>query len=356
MIQKLIFLSILSLLFILFSLYFYYRLLNFFTKRKKRKLLITALLILWEAGFVAVSASSNFWHIRALFAPVLGFLLFALVFAVCIECLNPFGLAQKAKYPILALFAATFALSIANGTKEPTIKNVTAYTKYKQLKGLKAVFIADTHIDPSKQEFAKRLAMRISGIKPDLLLISGDLSDGRTAELKAGLDAFKNIRPRYGAFFVPGNHEYYYGDFREKMEYLSSLGITVLENTNKSVATRFGEFAVAGLTDPAAARVNLEEPNPQKAMVSAQKPLLLLAHQPKTAKEALVHRPDFVFCGHTHDGQIWPFRYIVSLVQPYIYGEYKSGNSDIFVTSGVGIWGPPMRLFSQSEIVVVSFI
>jgi len=356
MIQKFIFLSILSLLFTLFSLYFYYRVLNFFTKHGKRKLLITAVLIAWEAGFVVVLASSDFWYIRALFDSVLGFLLFALLFGLCIEFLNLFKMAQKAKYPLLILFTAIFALSIVNGSKEPVVKNVTVHTKYKQLKGIKAVFIADAHIDPSKQEFAKRLVKRISDVKPDLMLIVGDLSDGKTTELKSGLDTFKNIKPKYGTFFVPGNHEYYYADFREKMDYLGSLGMVVLENTNKSVTTRFGEFTVAGVTDIAAARANLEEPNPQKAMLSAQKPLILLAHQPKTAKEALIHRPDFVFCGHTHDGQIWPFRYIVSLVQPYVYGEYKSGNSDIFVTSGAGVWGPPMRLFSQSEIVVVSFI
>jgi hypothetical protein len=75
-------------------------------------------LIAWETGFVIVSASFDFWHIRAPFAPVLGFLLFALVFTLCIECLNLFGIAQKAKYPpLLILFMTIFALSIVNGAK-----------------------------------------------------------------------------------------------------------------------------------------------------------------------------------------------------------------------------------------------
>lgn len=114
------------------------------------------MLIAWETGFVIVSASFDFWHIRAPFAPVLGFLLFALVFTLCIECLNLFGIAQKAKYPLLILFMTIFALSIVNGAKKPVVKNVTLHTKYKQLKG----------------------------IKPDLLLILGDLSDGRTSGLR----------------------------------------------------------------------------------------------------------------------------------------------------------------------------
>lgn len=351
MISKYIFLSILSLLFAFFDLYFHKRLLEFFALDIKIKRLLTATLIAWQIGFVALSFSVAYWDNRVFFAAVLGFMLFCFVFGVFLEVARRFAGFERVKYLLLALFAMFFVYSFYNASLPPDIKQINAQSAHASLKGLKLVVIADAHIDPSKQKFSQEIVNAINAINPDAVLIVGDLCDGRIEDLRAALSPFSKLHTKYGVFFAPGNHEYYYADFEQKMEFLRELGIKTLINRSDKI----GDISIIGLSDPAASKAKQEEPNPSAAFKGVKSPSLLMAHQPKTAKEALSFKPDFVFCGHTHNGQIWPFKYLVSLVQPYLYGVYKDDNSKIFVTSGVGLWGPPMRLFSCSEILVVNF-
>src|SRR5690606_41187393 len=79
-------------------------------------------------------------------------------------------------------------------------------------------------------------------------------------------------------------------------------------------------------------------------------PALLLAHQPRAAEEAASLGIDVQLSGHTHAGQIWPFRYAVRLTTPYVVGLYRIGDMQLYVSPGTGYWGPPMRVATQAEI------
>ena len=59
---------------------------------------------------------------------------------------------------------------------------------------------------------------------------------------------------------------------------------------------------------------------------------------------------DLVLSGHTHGGQIWTFSYLVYLQQPFLRGLKERGGTKLYVTSGTGFWGPPMRLGTTAEI------
>lgn len=351
MISKFLFLAVLVAVFAIFDIYLYKRLLRFFALSVKTKKRFLAFICVWQAGFAVLFISGSFWEIRPYFSAVLGFMLFCAVFGVALELLRPFRLEGRFRPAFTAIFVSLFAYSFYAGAAKPKIKQIKIQTDAPALRGLKFAVVTDAHIDPSKKEFAKSLASIVNSIRPDAVLIVGDLCDGRIGELKEPLASLSSISSKYGTFFAPGNHEYYYADFDEKMEFLRGLGFKTLVNSNQNIAG----FTLVGLSDPAAKKTGYEEPNPSLAFKGASAPAILLSHQPLTAKEALPYKPSVVFCGHTHNGQIWPFSYLVALVQPYVYGEYEDSGSKIVVTSGAGVWGPPMRLFSESEVLEVLF-
>ena len=78
--------------------------------------------------------------------------------------------------------------------------------------------------------------------------------------------------------------------------------------------------------------------------------MILLAHDPSTFRAAAAHGVDLQISGHTHGGQIWPFKYLVQLAVTFVAGHYRRGDAQLFVSRGTGYWGPPMRLAAPSEI------
>jgi len=86
----------------------------------------------------------------------------------------------------------------------------------------------------------------------------------------------------------------------------------------------------------------------------AQRAVVLLAHDPLTFRDAVRHGVDLQLSGHTHGGQIWPFRYLVRLSTPYVVGHYEHNGSQLYVSRGTGFWGPAMRLFAPAEITEIT--
>jgi uncharacterized protein len=160
------------------------------------------------------------------------------------------------------------------------------------------------------------------------------------------------LKAKDGVFFVTGNHEYYTDDVDGWLAWLSGIGIRPLRN--ERVTIRKG-FDLAGTDDFNAHGKGHGQNIPQAlANRKTDKPVILLAHQPRSFFEAERLGVDFQLSGHTHGGQLFPFSFIVSLVQPYIAGLYRKGNSQIYVSRGTGYWGPPMRLGSPAEITEIT--
>jgi hypothetical protein len=84
------------------------------------------------------------------------------------------------------------------------------------------------------------------------------------------------------------------------------------------------------------------------------RPVVLLAHHPNAFDEASELGVSLQLSGHTHGGQIWPFRYLVRLSTPYVAGVFRRGRSTLYVSRGTGFWGPPMRLFHPGEITEIT--
>ncbi len=224
------------------------------------------------------------------------------------------------------------------------------------LAGLRVVQLTDIHVGPTiGRGFIEYLVERVNALEADVVAITGDLVDGSVAELGEFVRPLQGLKAKHGVYFVTGNHEYYSGA-DEWIAFLGTLGIRVLRNEHITLQVNDDALALAGVDDWSAHQFGGDHgAHLQKALsgVPPQRPVLLLAHQPKAFPEAIEKKVDLQISGHTHGGQIFPFGWLARLDQPYIAGLYKEAESQLYVSRGTGYWGPPMRLAAPAEITLL---
>ena len=220
------------------------------------------------------------------------------------------------------------------------------------LEGLKIAHLSDLHADPvSGRSKIARIVELTNRWQPDLVVITGDFVDGRTAARGRDLEVLKELHAPLGVFGVPGNHEYYSG-YAEWMEFLRTCGIRMLENQH--ILLKDGQLALGGVTDIAAIRMNMPYPEVKKTFsgVPENSFRILLAHQPKIAPEAAAEKVNIQLSGHTHGGMVWGLDLLVAAFNSgRVSGFYDVGEMKLFISNGTGIWsGFPVRLGRRSEI------
>ncbi len=227
------------------------------------------------------------------------------------------------------------------------------------LSGFRVVQVSDLHIGPTLgRGWLAQVVAEINATDPDLVVITGDLVDGRVADLRAEVAPLADLRARHGVFFVTGNHEYYSG-VDEWLDELRRLGVRPLRNERVSIGEGADSFDLAGVDDWRAHTYGAGHGADLARAVAGRderRELLLLAHQPKQIDEAEKHGVGLQLSGHTHGGQIFPWGYAVRLDQPYVAGLSRQGDTHIYVSRGTGFWGPPMRVGAPPEISVLSLV
>ena len=222
------------------------------------------------------------------------------------------------------------------------------------------VQITDVHVGPTiGAEYLSSVVDRVNAQSPDVVVITGDLVDGSVASLAAHVAPLRRLVAPHGVFFVTGNHEYYSGA-AEWCAHLATLNIRVLRNESLAVGGDDG-FTLAGVDDWTAHQFARAAPGHGHDLTSAlrfadpDRPVVLLAHQPKSVKEAALLGVDLQLSGHTHGGQMFPFMFLVRLQQPFVAGlSQVNDRTQIYVSRGTGYWGPPMRLGAPAEITVLT--
>jgi predicted MPP superfamily phosphohydrolase len=218
-------------------------------------------------------------------------------------------------------------------------------------KKYKIVQLSDVHIGGLiDYKVIKGIVDRVNGLRPDVVVITGDLVDISLKYAMPSLKELQKLQSTYGTYFCVGNHEYIHG-VDDIMDAVKSVGIRVLENENVYIGTENDGFNLAGVYDVMGYRVGHHKPDIVKALQNKKegRPTILLAHQPRYIDEVI--GVELMLSGHTHGGQIYPFRILVSLVQPYIAGLYQHDKTtQVYVNKGTGFWGPPMRLGTSCEI------
>lgn len=220
------------------------------------------------------------------------------------------------------------------------------------LDGFKVVQLSDVHIGETLgRAFAAQVTAQVNALSPDVVVITGDLIDGSPKKLRDEVAPFAGLRARDGVFYVTGNHEYYHGASAWEAEG-RRLGMTVLHNEHRVLERGGDRLVLAGVTDLEGARFSAAHaPRVDLAFAGAPAaPRILLAHQPRFAKQAAAHRVSLMLAGHTHGGQIFPFSLFVRLQQPVIKGWATIAGVLTYTSNGTGYWGPPFRLGPRGEI------
>ena len=231
------------------------------------------------------------------------------------------------------------------------VKNATP-----ELKKLRIVLASDIHagviIGPKE---VHRMAEQIEGLKPDLILLPGDIVDRSADDIMHLVDAFKEFKAPLGVFGTTGNHEYYAG-LDGALAFCKAAGIRML--MNEMVELPNG-LVIAGIEDRTALAMHRHRPTVKEflADVPPDKPVILMDHQPET-HEALAAGDagaDLVVSGHTHGGQLWPFTLLTRSTYRFHHGYYSlDGKGHIIISDGIGNWGPPMRIDAPPEVVLIT--
>ncbi|HEY1955628.1 MAG TPA: metallophosphoesterase [Polyangiaceae bacterium] len=309
---------------------------------------------------------------RALQAPVMwcafvwiGALGFLLPIVLASEAVRPLPKSPERRRALarivgLAGGAATLALggaSIAIAEMPLVVRRVRVRLPGlgASLRGYTIAQISDVHVSATiGRARVEAIVAAVRALAPDLVAVTGDLVDGSVPELGPLLAPLGELRAKDGVFFVTGNHEYLSGA-EEWLAFLPSLGLRALRNERVAIGGEDG-FDLIGVDDPSGSSwlpghgTDLEAATRGRDRARAS---VLLAHRPDDVHDAAARGIGLQISGHTHGGQIEPVGWALERMhQPYVCGLYEVGETVLYVTSGAGYWGPPMRLGTRAEIVL----
>ncbi len=234
--------------------------------------------------------------------------------------------------------------------------------KTTEIKELKAVLIADLHLDSyANTDHLENAAQRITSLNPDVIFLAGDIFENYLdLDVIDRIDSiFDALEAKHGIYAVLGNHEYYGGQDAQIIEYLEQKGIVVLVDQVADAID--GDIYIAGRNDYGTGSGHMmnvgEKRKPVEDILSNvdhTKPIILLDHQPQEVEEASVAGVDLMLSGHTHGGQLFPVQIFTKALFIIDRGHWQDGSFNLIVTTGLGTWGPPVRTNSMSEIVVIN--
>lgn len=269
-----------------------------------------------------------------------------------------FGLVFPHHAKLLTYSSLVFVFSISsyalyNASRGPKLREIKIPIKKlpSELSGFSIAQLSDLHLGSlTSKKWLESIVEKTNELKPDLIVITGDLIDQDICKFEDFLEILKRLKSRYGIFAVTGNHEFYAG-VEKFMEIAKKLGITVLRNEKITVADSIELVGVDDNTGRRFSGTGSDLKLVQRKGIDLKKPIILLSHQPHIFDEAVKSGVDLQLSGHIHAGQIPPLNLIIMFSLKYPFGLYKKDSSYLYTTSGTGTWGPPMRLFSSSEIV-----
>jgi predicted MPP superfamily phosphohydrolase len=219
-------------------------------------------------------------------------------------------------------------------------------------RGRIAALVSDVHLGHvNGAGFLARIVARVQSLKPDIVFMTGDLYDGTAIDAAPVAAPLQKLNPPLGTFFVTGNHE----EFRHSSRYLEAVratGVRVLENEKVSV----DGLQLVGVPDHASANPNRFRAILEGLSIDTNRPSILLSHAPHALSIPEQAAVSLQLSGHTHGGQIFPFTWFTrKIFREFTKGLHRYGQMQVYTTTGAGTWGPPLRVGTNPEIILIEF-
>jgi uncharacterized protein len=246
----------------------------------------------------------------------------------------------------IAVLYTTYGLFHAGQLKTKFL-TVAIKNAPQEWQGKKIAQVSDVHLGIMNGErLARKIAAIIDQQKVDYIFITGDLFDGIGDDLLKAVQPFDRLRPPI--YYITGNHETYLG--LEKV-------LSVIEKTKirllRDEIIDLGGVQLVGIDYPQ--RGWKKDIQPLLEKLDQSQPAILLYHEPAQIETAKRYSVSLQLSGHTHNGQMWPMKLFTTLVyKGFDFGFHQMGDYAIYTTSGAGTWGPPMRIGSTAEVVIIT--
>jgi uncharacterized protein len=219
-------------------------------------------------------------------------------------------------------------------------------------RGRVAALVSDVHLGHvNGVAFMRQIVAKLTRLGPDVVFLTGDLYDGTKVDANTLAAPWKELSAPLGAYFITGNHE----EFSNPAKYLDAVRLAGVRILNNEKVTVDG-LQVVGVLHHTSANADQFRSVLERAALKREEPSILLSHAPHALPIPEQAGISLQLSGHTHGGQFFPFTWFTQRIfGEYTYGLKRFGNMMVYTTTGAGTWGPPMRLGTQPEIVLILF-
>jgi predicted MPP superfamily phosphohydrolase len=225
--------------------------------------------------------------------------------------------------------------------------------KASKLGELNVVLVADFHLNPVNDgNLLDKIVRKINELNADIVLIPGDIVDDRVEILKRkniGKE-LSEIKSKYGVYVSNGNHEFING-VEGADKYLREFNLNVLRDSAVLIENSFYILGREDRSKPSFTNKRRKSLGEILKEVDRSFPVIVIDHTPLGFSETVEENIELQLSGHTHHGQMFPLNFITNMIYEVSWGYLKKEKTQFYVTCGVGTWGPPVRLGSDSEIV-----
>lgn len=299
----------------------------------------------------------NFYRFAAAWLGIVNFLFFASIgvwLTAGVKAAAGFGWSSQAIVGVWFAAATAAALGGMINARLTRIKRITVRLRNlpEAWRGRKAVMISDLHLGHVRgAEFARNLVATIRQLRPEIVFLAGDVYDGAFADLDELAGPLRSLNAPLGNYFVAGNHEEMH-NHSGHLRAVENAGVRLLNNEKILV----DGLQIVGVHHHDAAHPERLSKVLERASIDRSQPSVLLVHAPDQLAVAEKAGISLQLSGHTHRGQFFPWTWFTSLIyKQFVYGLQRFGDMLVYTSSGAGTWGPPLRVGSRPEIVLIQF-